>query len=187
MDLVELTGPSSKQILMAWASRCRRMGVESVGVEVADDAGVRLASRRALRMTANPLRARSGLGHVIGIGGHAVANDSRGCRAARWRFEFFENQDAGAFAMTNRHVFSRDGWRGWGRRCGGRARHGGESADPMGVDGGSAPPAIITWPVAALDDAEGIADGVGAAGAGGGGGFVRALGANGMETCPRQD
>ena len=48
---------------------------------------------------------------------------------------------------------------------------------PMGVMAASAPPAIIAVGVAALDDAEGVADGVRGGGAGGGGRLVRALGA----------
>ena len=48
-------------------------------------------------------------------------------------------------------------------------------ATPSGVMGYSAPPAIMMIGFAALDDADGIADGVGAGGAGGAVGQVGAL------------
>jgi hypothetical protein len=62
--------------------------------------------------------------------------------------------------------------------AGGEGAHGGESADAHGSDGGFGASGNHDVGVAALDDAEGIADGMSAGGAGGGRGFVGALGAN---------
>ena len=59
----------------------------------------------------------------------------------------------------------------------GKRAHGGESADAHRSDGGFGAAGNHHIGVAVLDDAEGIADGVRAGGAGGGGGVVRALGA----------
>ncbi len=58
-----------------------------------------------------------------------------------------------------------------------RALHGGEAADAQRGDGGFGAAGDHGVGVAALDDAEGVADGVGGGGAGGGGGLVGAAGA----------
>src|SRR5437870_1675409 len=59
----------------------------------------------------------------------------------------------------------------------GKRAHGGESADAHGGNGGFGASGNHYIGVMVLDDAEGIADGVGAGGAGRGRRFIRALGA----------
>ena len=122
-----------------------------------------------------------GLGHVIGVGGHAVADDfgEDGRAAAAGMFEFFENHDAGAFAHDEAVAVLVPGTAGaiGVVIAGGKRAHGGESADAHGSDGGFGASGNHHIGIAALDDAEGIADGMGAGGAGRGRRFIRALGA----------
>ena len=123
----------------------------------------------------------SGLGHVIGVGGHAITNQlgEDGSVAAASVFEFFENEDACAFAHDEAVTIFVPGAAGAGGIvvAGGKGAHGGESANSHGSNGGFGAAGDHDIGIAALDDTEGIADGVGAGGAGGSGGFVRALGA----------
>src|SRR6185312_5998564 len=94
-------------------------------------------------------------------------------RAALLRgFELFENENARAFTNDEAVAILIE-------RAGGvqgivialRERaHGGESADAHRGDAGFGAAADHDIGIATLDDAEGIADGVGACGAGGGGG-----------------
>jgi len=124
-------------------------GGGAVGVEVADDAGVEIGVAEGVAHDAeSAFVLGSGLGHVIGIGGHAVANDfgEDGRAAALGVFEFFENQDAGAFAHDEAVTVFVPGTAG----AGGsslrveRARMAANPPTPMGVMAASAPPAIIT-------------------------------------------
>src|SRR5208282_411246 len=94
-------------------------------------------------------------------------------------FQFFEDEDACAFAHDEAVAVSVPGAAGAGGVvvAGGEGAHGGESADAHGSDGGFGASGDHDVGIAVLDDAKGIADGVSAGGAGGGGGFVGAFGA----------
>ena len=117
-------------------------------------------------------------GHVEGVGGHAVADDfgEDFCSAGFGELELFEDEDAGAFADDEAVAIFIPGAAGvgWIVVAGGEGFHGGESTDAHGRDGGFGAAGDHGVGVAALDDAEGVADGVSAGGAGGGGGFVGA-------------
>ena len=151
-------------------------------VEIAD--GFRLEFGVAQRVAHYAIAAfvlGRGLGHVKGVGAHAIADDFRedGRAAAAGVFEFFENQNAGAFAHDEAIAVFVPGTAGAGRIvvARGERAHGGESADAHGSDGSFGAAGDHDVGVAVLNDAVGIADGVRAGGAGSGGGCVRALGA----------
>ena len=153
-----------------------------MGVEVADDAGVEFGvAERVAHDAESAFMLGGGLSHVIGVGGHAVADDFRqdGRAAAAGMLEFFENHDAGAFAHDEAVAVSVPGTAGASRIvvARGERAHGGESADAHGSDGSFGASGNHHVGIAVLDDAEGIADGVSAGGAGRGRGFVRSLGA----------
>ena len=119
-------------------------------------------------------------GHVEGVGGHAVADDlgENLCAAGLGELQLFHDEDAGAFADDEAVAVLVEGAAGvFGIVvAGGEGLHGGESADAHGGDGGLGASGDHGVGIAALDDAEGIADGVRAGGAGGRRGLVRALG-----------
>ena len=96
-------------------------------------------------------------------------------RGAR-EFEFFEDEYARALAAYKAVAVLVQGATGVGRVvvAGGKRLHGGEPADAQGCDGGLGAAGDHGVGVAALDDAKGIADGVGRRGAGGRGGLVGA-------------
>src|SRR5258708_2024913 len=93
--------------------------------------------------------------------------------------QFFKNQNAGAFAHHEAVAVLVPGTAGASGIvvASGKRAHGGESADAHGGNGGFGAPSNHYVGIMVLDDAEGIADGVGAGGAGGGRRFIRALGA----------
>src|SRR5208283_1842071 len=123
----------------------------------------------------------SGLRHVVGIAGHAIAGNfgEDGSAAPAGVFEFFENQDARALAHDKTVTIFVPGTAGFFRFviAGGKRAHGGEAADAHLGDGGFGAAGDHHIGVIVLDDAEGIADGVSAGGAGRGRGLVRSLGA----------
>ncbi len=88
-------------------------------------------------------------------------------------------ENAGAFADDEAVALGVEGAAGALRLviARGERAHGGESADAHGSDGGFGAAADHDVGIAAVDDAEGVADGVGGSGAGGGGGGIRAAGA----------
>ena len=100
--------------------------------------------------------------------------------------EFFENHDAGAFANHEAIAVVVPGTAGAGGVviAGGKRAHGGESADAHGRNGGLGASGNHDVGITVLDDAEGIADGVGAGGAGSGRRFIRALGAEAHGNVP---
>src|ERR1700730_19303837 len=153
-----------------------------MGVEVADDAGIEFrVAQRVAHDAETGFVLGGGLRHVIGVRGHTVANHFRqdGSAAAAGMLEFFENQDAGAFAHHEAIAVLVPRTAGAsGIVIGSRKRaHGGESSDAHGSDGGFGASRNHYVGVVVLDDAEGIADGVGAGGAGRGRRFIWALGA----------
>ena len=93
--------------------------------------------------------------------------------------EFFENQNACAFAHDEAVAILVPGTAGASGIvvARGERAHGGESADAHGSDRGFGASGDHHVGIAVLNDAEGIADGMSAGGAGGRGGFVRTLGA----------
>jgi hypothetical protein len=125
---------------------------------------------------------------VIGVGGHTVAYDfcQDGRAAAAGVLELFENHDAGAFAHDEAVAVLVPGTAGAGGVviAGGECAHGGESAYAHGSDGGFGASGNHYVGISALDDAEGIADGVGASGAGCGRRFIRTLGAEAHGNVP---
>ncbi len=123
----------------------------------------------------------SGLRHVIGVAGHAIAGDFGKNRSAALSgvFEFFEHQNACAFAHHKAVAIFVPGTAGFfgiviarGKRA-----HGGESANSHRRNGclGAAGDHHIR--VVVLNDAERISYRVGAGGAGGRRRLVRSLGA----------
>src|SRR5882762_1074640 len=73
----------------------------AVSVKVADDAGIEFrVAQRVAHDAETTFVLRGGLSHVISVRGHAVADDfgQDGSAPAAGMLEFFENQDAGAFA-----------------------------------------------------------------------------------------
>src|SRR5258708_11542294 len=154
----------------------------AVGVEVADDAGIELRIAQRVAHDAEPsFVLGGGLRHVIRVRGHTVANYFRqdGSAAAASMLEFFENQDAGAFAHHEAIAVLVPGPAGAsGIVVASRKRaHGGESADTHGRNGSFRASGNHYVGIMVLDDAKGIADGVGAGGAGRARCFIRALGA----------
>src|ERR1022692_2255261 len=93
--------------------------------------------------------------------------------------KLFEDKDASAFAHDEAVAIPVPGTTGASRVviARGESAHGGESANAHGSDGGLGASGNHYVGIAVLDDAERIADGVGAGGAGGGRRFVGALGA----------
>src|SRR5580658_2224575 len=157
----------------------RRRG--AVGVEVADVAGIQF--RIAQGVAHDPESTfvfGSGLRHVIRVGTHAIADQLRedGSAAAAGMLEFFEHQDAGAFAHDEAVAIFVPGTAGAGGVviASGKRAHGGKSAHAHGSDRGFGASGDHYVGVAVLNDAEGIANGVRAGGAGGGRRFIRALG-----------
>src|SRR5208282_4057898 len=158
----------------------RRRG--AVGVDVADDAGIEFGVAQGVAHDAETAFVLGGgLSHVIGVGGHTVAYDfgEDGRAAAAGVLELFENHDASAFAHDEAVAVLVPGTAGAGGVviARGKGAHGGESADAHGSNGGFGASGNHYVGVTVLDDAEGIADGVGAGGAGGGRRFIRTLGA----------
>ena len=170
MDLVELTakllGVIAEDALEGdgFDGVAERRG-GAVRVDVADllgrDAGV--AQRRA-HDAVGAIAVLGGLRDVVGVAGHAVADDlGEDARAAALGvLERFHDQDAGAFADDEAVAL------GVKRAAGalrlvvarGERLHGGKSADAHGRDRGFRAAADHHFGVAALDEAEGIADGV---------------------------
>ena len=109
-------------------------------------------------------------GHVVGVAAHA---------AGLGELELLENEDAGAFAADEAVAILVKGAAGVGGVvvAGGEGLHGSEAADRERRDGSLGATGDHGVGVAALDDAEGVADGVRGTGAGGGGGLVGTLGA----------
>ncbi len=113
------------------------------------------------------------------VAAHAIAHDfSQDGRAAPFgKFQFFKDQNPGAFADHESVAIAIE-------RAGSvrgivialrKRAHGGESADAHGRDAGFGAAADHDVGIAALNNPERIADGVGAGGAGRGRGGVRAL------------
>ena len=117
-------------------------------------------------------------GHVEGIGRQAVADDFGEdlCAAGFGELQIFEDEDSGAFADDEAVTILVEGARGVGGVviAGGERTHGGEACNAKRSDGGFGAAGDHGVGVAALDDAEGVADGVGAGGAGGCRGLVGA-------------
>ncbi len=93
--------------------------------------------------------------------------------------QLLEDQDAGAFTAHKAVAILVEGAAGVGGVVvtGGESLHGGESADRKWSNGSFGAARDHGVGIAALDDAEGVANAVRRAGAGGGGGLVRSLGA----------
>src|SRR6202034_2565044 len=100
------------------------------------------------------------------------------CATGLGELEFFHDEDAGAFAYDEAVTILVEGTAGvlGVFVAGGESLHGGESTDTHGSDGGFGASGDHGVCVAALNDAESVADGVRAGGAGCGGGLVRTLG-----------
>src|ERR1035437_2507853 len=165
----------------------RRRG--AVGVDVADYAGIEVGVAQGVAHYAETAFVLGGgLRHVIGVRGHTVANQFRqdGRAAAAGMLEFFEDEDAGAFAHDEAVAILVPGTAGAGGVviARGKCAHGGESAYAHGSDGGFGASGNHYVGVMVLDDAKGIADGVGAGGAGGGRRFIRTLGAEAHGNVP---
>ncbi len=122
----------------------------------------------------------SGLGHVIRVRAHAVADDfgEDGRAAAAGVLQFFENHDARAFAHDKAVAIAVPGTAGagWVVIAGGERAHGRESADAHRSDGGFGASGNHYVGIAMLDNAERIADGVRAGRASRSRSFVRAFG-----------
>ena len=120
-------------------------------------------------------------GDVEGVGAHAVADDlgEDFCASGLSKFQVFEDEDARAFADDEAvAVFVKGAAGVFGVVvAGGKRAHGGESADSHGSDGGLGAPGDHGVGVAPLDGPVGVADGVGAGGAGGRRGLVGPFGA----------
>src|ERR1017187_3275754 len=93
--------------------------------------------------------------------------------------KLFEDKDASAFAHDEAVAIPVPGTTGASRVviARGEGAHGGESADAHGSDGGFGASGNHHVGIAVLDDAEGIADGVGAGSASRGRRLIRTLGA----------
>src|SRR5229473_1335943 len=112
----------------------------AVGVEVADDTGIEFRVAQRVAHDAETAFVLGGwLSHVIGVRGHTVADYFRqdGSAAAAGMLEFFENQDAGAFAHHEAIAVLVPRTAGAsGIVIASRKRaHGGESSDAHGSDG----------------------------------------------------
>ena len=118
---------------------------------------------------------------MIGIGAHAVADQFGQNRraAAAGELQLLQNENAGAFTHDESVAVLVPGTAGALRFVVARGQrpHGGESADAHRRDGRFGAAGDHHIGIAALDDLEGIADGMRAGGAGRGRGFIRALGA----------
>src|ERR1039458_2533714 len=103
--------------------------------------------------------------------------------------KLFEDKDASAFAPDEAVAIPGPGTTGASRVviARGEGAHGGESAYAHGSDGGLGASGNHYVGIAVLDDAEGIADGVGAGGAGGGRRFIGAFGAEAHGDVPRSE
>ena len=117
---------------------------------------------------------------MVGVAGHAVAHDfgKDGSVAFLRVLEGFEDENTSAFADDEAVAAGVERPAGVGGIfiAGGKSLHGGKAADAHGSDGGFGAAADHHVRGAALDNFEGIADGVRRSGACGGGGGVRALG-----------
>src|SRR5208337_4434122 len=154
----------------------------AVSVDVADYAGRDAGVAHGVAHDAeSAFMFGSGLGHVVGVGGHAVADDfgEDGRAALASVLQLFEDHDARAFAHDEAVASLIPGAAGSLGLvvAGGKRAHGGESPDAHGCDGGFGAAGDHHVGVVVLDDAEGIADGMGAGGAGRGRGLIRSLGA----------
>ena len=116
-----------------------------------------------------------------GVGAHAVADNlGEDVGAARLgELELFEDEDAGPLADDEAVAVLVEGPAGVRGVvvAGGERLHGSEAADAHGGDRGLGAAGDHDVGVAALDDAEGVADGVRGGGAGRRRGLVRSLGA----------
>src|SRR5258708_17899108 len=142
----------------------------AVGVEVADDAGIELRIAQRVAHDAEPTFVLGGgLRHVIRVRGHTVANYFRqdGSAAAASMLEFFENQDAGAFAHHEAIAVLVPGPAGAsGIVVASRKRaHVGESVDTHGRNGSFRASGNHYVVIILLADAQWISDGVSAGGA----------------------
>src|SRR5580704_15307651 len=154
----------------------------AVSVDVADvvggDAGI---FQGGVRDAIAAVAAFGGLSDVVGVTGHTVAdNFGENIRAAfLGDFEGFENHDAGAFADDEAVAVGFEGAAGVFRVfiVRGQGAHGGKTADAHGGDGGFGAAGDHDVGGAALDNFEGVADGVGRRGAGGRRGGIGTLGA----------
>src|ERR1700722_7969990 len=120
------------------------------------------------------------LGDVVSVAGHAVAHDfgEDGSIAFLRVLEGFQDENTCAFADDEAVAAGVERAAGVGGIfiASGKGLHGSEAADAHGSDGGFRAAADHHFRGAALDDLEGIADGVGGGGAGGGGGRIRSFG-----------
>ena len=152
-------------------------GGGAVGVDVGDVLGVQAGVAQGhLHAAGGAFAFRGGGGHVIGVGGVAVADDlAVDPRAALLRvFEFFEHQHAGALAHDKAVALLVERPRGvLGIVVAGAHRfHGAEAADADGHDGGLRAAGEHDLRVAHLDGAPGFAQGVVGGGAGRAGGEI---------------
>ena len=140
------------------------------------------ASRSAVPHDAEGATAVLGRGgDVVGIAAHAVAHDlgQDACAAPAGALQILEHQDSGAFAHHEAVAVAVPGARGALRLVVPveSARMAANPPIPMGVMHASVPPQIMASASPRGDDAERIADGMGAGGASRGSGRIRTLGA----------
>src|SRR5579872_7038786 len=113
------------------------------------------------------------------IGAHTVTHDFRhdSGSAAAGEFQFLQHQDAGAFSYNEpiAILVPRPGSPLRFVVAGGKRAHGGKAAHSHRSDAGFGTAADHGIGIVVLDEAEGIADGMGAGGASGGGSRVRSL------------
>src|SRR5450759_796756 len=136
----------------------------AVGVDVADDARIELrVAQRVAHDAETAFVLGGGLSHVIRVRAHAVADDfgQDGSVPAAGMLEFFENQDAGAFAHHEAVAVLVPGTAGASGVviASGKRAHGGESADAHGSNGGFGASGNHYVGILVLDYAKGIADG----------------------------
>ncbi len=150
------------------------MGVEVVdliGLDACDPEGVLHGAIAAFSFGSHA-------GHVEGVGGETVADDFGEdlCAAGFGELKLFEDEDACAFADDEAVTILVEGTGGvlGVVVAGGECAHGSEACDSEGSDRGLGAACDHGVGVAALDEAEGVADGVSGGGAGGGGSFVGA-------------
>src|SRR5580700_306767 len=154
----------------------------SVGIHVADILGREFGVLDGgFHDSVGAVSVRSGLRNVVGVAGHAVANDfgEDGSFAFLRVFERFEDQNTGAFADDEAVAAGVERATGMSGIviASGKSLHRSETAYAHRSDGSFRAAADHHVGRATLDDFEGIADGVGGGGAGSGSGGIRALSA----------
>src|SRR6185312_10504978 len=157
------------------------VGGSTMGVDVLDLLGLYLGVAQSVHHDAVGAVAVFGrLRDVEGVPAHAVAHDlgHDAGPATAGKLQFLQHQDAGALA-NHESVASRvPGPAGFFGIVisGGECAHGGKPAHSHGSNGCFRTSGNHYIGIAARDDLESISDGMGARGAGGAGGLVRATG-----------